>query len=156
MRSVALSHFWRITVRALQIAAAAVLAMGGFLREWRRLRRSGRDALTAAAGRRLVGLCTRDYDAYEREVIALVDSLYRRGLGTLQVTVEIGRIFDVLRRHRIHARSHMTMVNLALMAAEGLGKRLDPDLSLTDEALPYLAEAIAGSALRAPDPPPPP
>ncbi len=67
-------------------------------------------------------------------------------LGTLQVTVEIGRIFDVLRRHRIHARSHMTMVNLALMAAEGLGKRLDPGLSLTDEALPYLAEAIAGSA----------
>jgi ubiquinone biosynthesis protein len=89
---------------------------------------------------------TADYGAYEREVVAMVDSLYRRGLGTLQVTVEIGRIFDVLRRHHIHARSHMTMVNLALMAAEGLGKRLDPGLSLTDEALPYLAEAIAGSA----------
>jgi ubiquinone biosynthesis protein len=89
---------------------------------------------------------TPDYAAYEREVIALVDSLYRRGLGSLQVTVEIGRIFDVLRRHRIHARSHMTMVNLALTAAEGLGKRLDPSLNLTDEALPYLAEAIAGSA----------
>jgi ubiquinone biosynthesis protein len=89
---------------------------------------------------------TPDYDAYEREVVALVDSLYRRGLGTMQITVEIGRIFDVLRRHRIHARSHMTMVNIALMAAEGLGKRLDPGLSLTDEALPYLAEAIAGSA----------
>jgi len=29
--------------------------------------------------------------------------------------------------------------------AEGLGKRLDPELSLTDEALPYLAEAIAGN-----------
>ena len=88
---------------------------------------------------------TPDYDAYEREMIALVDSLYRRGLGTMQVTVEIGRIFDVLRRHRIHARSHMTMVNLALMAAEGLGKRLDPKLSLTDEALPYLAEAIGAN-----------
>jgi ubiquinone biosynthesis protein len=88
---------------------------------------------------------TPDYAAYEREVVELVESLYRRGLGSLQVTVEIGRIFDVLRRHRVHARSHMTMVNLALMAAEGLGKRLDPTLNLTDEALPYLAEAIAGS-----------
>ena len=88
---------------------------------------------------------TPDYAAYEREVVELVDSLYRRGLGSLQVTIEIGRIFDVLRRHRVHARSHMTMVNLALMAAEGLGKRLDPTLNLTDEALPYLAEAIAGS-----------
>jgi hypothetical protein len=36
----------------------------------------------------------------------------------------------------------MTMVNLALMTAEGMGKRLAPDLSLTDEALPYLAEAL--------------
>ena len=89
---------------------------------------------------------TPDYDVYEREVITLVDSLFQRGLGSMQVTVEIGRIFDILRRHRIHARSHMTMVNLALMAAEGLGKRLDPSLNLTEEALPYLAEAIAGSA----------
>ncbi len=88
---------------------------------------------------------TPDYDAYEAEVVALVDSLVRRGLGNLQVTLEIGRIFDILRRHRIHASSHMTMVNLALMAAEGLGKRLAPDLSLADEALPYLAEALAGA-----------
>ena len=84
---------------------------------------------------------TPDYAAYEREVVAVVESLHRRGIGSMQITVEIGRIFDILRRHHIHARSHMTMVNLALMAAEGLGKRLAPELSLTDEALPYLAEA---------------
>ncbi len=85
---------------------------------------------------------TRDYGAYEAEIVGLVDDLRRRGLGNLQVTLEIGRIFDILRRHRIQARSHMTMVNLALMTAEGLGKRLAPELSLTDEALPYLAEAL--------------
>jgi hypothetical protein len=44
----------------------------------------------------------------------------------------------------------MTMVNLALMTAEGLGKRLAPDLSLTGEALPYLAEALGRSAPRTP------
>lgn len=88
---------------------------------------------------------TPDYDAYEREVIAVVDSLRRRGMANVQITVEIGRLFDILRRHHIHARSHMTMVNLALMAAEGLGKRLAPELSLADEALPYLAEALAGA-----------
>lgn len=85
---------------------------------------------------------TPDYAAYEREMVAVVDSLHRRGMGSLQITVEIGRLFDILRRHHIHARSHMTMVNLALMAAEGLGKRLAPEMSLTDEALPYLAEAL--------------
>jgi hypothetical protein len=45
----------------------------------------------------------------------------------------------------------MTMVNLALMTAEGLGKRLAPELSLTDAALPYLSEALAA----APDSPQP-
>jgi hypothetical protein len=35
------------------------------------------------------------------------------------------------------------MVNLALMTAEGLGKRLAPELSLTDEALPTWRSAPA-------------
>ena len=86
---------------------------------------------------------TADYAAYEAEMSEIVTAVHRKGLGNLQVTVEIGRLFDVLRRHHIQARSHMTMVNLALMTAEGLGKRLAPELSLADEALPYLAEALA-------------
>lgn len=85
---------------------------------------------------------TPDYGAYEAEMSELVEAVHRLGMGNIQVTVEIGRLFDVLRRHGIRARSHMTMVNLALMTAEGLGKRLAPDLSLADEALPYLAEAL--------------
>ncbi|HWP66046.1 MAG TPA: AarF/UbiB family protein, partial [Candidatus Limnocylindria bacterium] len=85
----------------------------------------------------------RDYAAYEREICAYCDSVRARGLDQMQVTVEIGRIFDILRRHRIQARSHMTMVNLALMTAEGLGKRLAPELSLTAASLPYLVEALA-------------
>ena len=91
---------------------------------------------------------TPDYAAYEREMVTFVDNIRRQGLANLQVTAEIGRIFDILRRHRIQARSHMTMVNLAMMTAEGLGKRLAPELSLTDEALPYLAEALGLPAPR--------
>lgn len=91
---------------------------------------------------------TPDYAAYEREMVAFVDYVRRQGMANLQVTAEIGRIFDILRRHRIQARSHMTMVNLAMMTAEGLGKRLAPELSLTDEALPYLAEALGLPAPR--------
>jgi ubiquinone biosynthesis protein len=87
-----------------------------------------------------------DYATYEREIVAYCDSIRARGLDQMEVTVEIGRIFDILRRHRIQARSHMTMVNLALMTAEGLGKRLAPDLSLTQASLPYLMEALAAAA----------
>lgn len=85
---------------------------------------------------------TLDYAAYEREICEFVERLRLLGLGNVQLALEIGRIFDILRRHHIQARSHMTMVNLALATAEGLGKRLAPDLSLADEALPYLAEAL--------------
>jgi ubiquinone biosynthesis protein len=85
---------------------------------------------------------TPDYTRYEREICDFVERLRARGLGNMQLALEIGRIFDILRRHRIKTRAHMTMVNLALATAEGLGKRLAPDLSLTDEALPYLAEAL--------------
>lgn len=35
----------------------------------------------------------------------------------------------------------MTIVNLATRTTEGLGRRLAPELSLTDDALPHLAEA---------------
>ena len=66
------------------------------------------------------------------------------------MTLEIGRIFDILRRHRIQARGHLTMVNLALMTAEGLGRRLSPELSLTEAALPYLAEAVMAATGAAP------
>ena len=59
-----------------------------------------------------------DYTAYEREIVDFVDGVRARGLANLQVTLEIGRIFDILRRHRVQARSHMTMVNLALMSNE--------------------------------------
>lgn len=85
---------------------------------------------------------TPDCDAYQREVSEYVEKMRTRGLGNVEMALEIGRIFDILRRHRIQARSHMTMVNLALATAEALGKRLAPELNLADEALPYLAEAL--------------
>jgi predicted unusual protein kinase regulating ubiquinone biosynthesis (AarF/ABC1/UbiB family) len=39
----------------------------------------------------------------------------------------------------------MTMINLALVTAEGLGKRLDPTLNLAEAALPYILEALRGA-----------
>lgn len=94
---------------------------------------------------------TADYAAYEREMSAFVESVRVQGLANLQVSVEIGRIFDILRRHRIQARAHMTMVNLAIMTAEGLSKRLAPDVVLAEEVLPYLAEALGVPVPAAPE-----
>ena len=85
---------------------------------------------------------TRDYPQYEREMSAFVESVRVKGLAHLQVSAEIGRIFDILRRHRVQARAHMTLVNLAIMTAEGLSRRLAPEVVLGEEIIPYLAEAL--------------
>jgi ubiquinone biosynthesis protein len=85
---------------------------------------------------------TPDYAAFEADVAIFIERVSSRGLADLQVTLEIGRLFDILRRHKVQAASHMTMANLAMATAEGLGKRLAPELSLTEAALPYLAEAL--------------
>jgi ubiquinone biosynthesis protein len=53
------AHVWRITVRTLQITAAGALAAVTFAGAWMRLRRARDDALSRAAGRTLVVLCTR-------------------------------------------------------------------------------------------------
>jgi ubiquinone biosynthesis protein len=89
---------------------------------------------------------TPDYGAFEADISGFIDRVSAQGLGNLQVTLEIGRLFDILRRHKVQAASHMTMANLAMATAEGLGKRLAPDLSLTEAALPYLAEALGLAA----------
>lgn len=86
-----------------------------------------------------------DYQAYEAEMVALVEDLRSKQLAAAELSLDIGRIFDVLRRHHIQARSHMTMVNVALVTAEGLGKRLDPALNLAEAALPFIVEALAAA-----------
>lgn len=86
-----------------------------------------------------------DYAAYEREMETLVAELRQRSLASTEFSRDIAKIFDVLRRHRVQARGHMTMVNLALMTAEGLGKRLDPSLVLAEAALPYLLNGVEGA-----------
>ncbi len=52
-------------------------------------------------------------------------------------------------RRRVQARSHKTIVHVAPVTAGCLGKRFAAELSLTDEALPYLADALG---LRTPAP----
>jgi len=86
-----------------------------------------------------------DYAAYEQDVERFVARIRGRPLAELQITVLIGELFNLLRRHRIRAAADFTVVNIAMMVAEGLGRKLDPTLDLSVEALPYIQSALAGS-----------
>ena len=49
---------------------------------------------------------------------------------------------NVLRKHHVQIDPTFTVVNIALLVAEGLGKQLDPTIDLVPLATPYLAQAM--------------
>jgi predicted unusual protein kinase regulating ubiquinone biosynthesis (AarF/ABC1/UbiB family) len=47
----------------------------------------------------------------------------------------------ILRKHRVQVDPIFTVVNLAMLVAEGIGKQLDPHFDVYSCAMPFLAEA---------------
>ncbi|MCA9520480.1 MAG: AarF/ABC1/UbiB kinase family protein [Myxococcales bacterium] len=86
-----------------------------------------------------------DYAAYEREVESYFERFYGLTVGQVEISTAVGGVLALLRRHRIKVDPVFTVVNIALLVAEGLGKQLDPDLDMTTLALPFLGQAIASA-----------
>jgi ubiquinone biosynthesis protein len=83
-----------------------------------------------------------DYPAFERDVVAYFETLYGKKLVEVEVSKAVGGLMNVLRQHRVQVDSTFTVVNIALLVAEGLGKQLDPTIDLVPLALPYLQQAL--------------
>jgi ubiquinone biosynthesis protein len=81
----------------------------------------------------------RDYPAFERAICEFVGRYHGRRLGEVQVSVVFLDMMDILRRHRLRANPIFTLVNIAIMVTEGIGKQLDPELDLMRSALPFFA-----------------
>lgn len=87
-----------------------------------------------------VGDC--DFAAFEREMVEHFDGFRGKSLGDLETAKVIGQTMNILRRHHITTDPVFTVVNIAMLVAEGLGKQLDPTLDILTLALPHLAEAV--------------
>jgi ubiquinone biosynthesis protein len=85
---------------------------------------------------------TRDYAAFERDVIEYFKGLYGLSLGDVEISQALGGIMNILRRHRVQIDPSFTVVQVALLVAEGLGKQLDPNVDLIALTLPYLTRAL--------------
>jgi len=85
---------------------------------------------------------TRDYAAFERDVIEYFKGLYGLSLGDVEISQALGGIMNILRRHRVQIDPSFTVVQVALLVAEGLGKQLDPNVDLITLTLPYLTRAL--------------
>lgn len=86
---------------------------------------------------------TKDYAAFERDVCAYFEKLYGKSIGEVEVSVALGGIMNILRRHRVQILPAFTVVHIAMLVAEGLGKQLDPTLDIVQLAVPYLMQAMA-------------
>jgi ubiquinone biosynthesis protein len=82
-----------------------------------------------------------DYEAFEAEVVVHLDRLRGRPLYQLEVTEVLGGAMSILRRHHVAVDSSFTVVNLALLVAEGVGKQLDPTFDVFTCVMPFLVEA---------------
>ncbi len=85
---------------------------------------------------------TADYDAYERDVEAHFAKLYGKRLGEVEVSEAVGGIMNILRKHHVKVEPVFTVVHVALLVAEGLGKQLDPTLDVVQQAVPYLQRSL--------------
>jgi ubiquinone biosynthesis protein len=86
-----------------------------------------------------------DYEAYERDVATYLERLYGARLHEVEISVVVSGMMNVLRRHRVQVDPVFTVVNVALLVAEGLGKQLDPHIDLVLLAVPYLLAAQLGA-----------
>ncbi len=83
-----------------------------------------------------------DYASFERDVIENLRGLYGKKLGEVEVSEAVSGMMNVLRKHHVQIDPTFTVVNIAMLVAEGLGKQLDPTIDLIALAAPYLARAM--------------
>jgi len=90
-----------------------------------------------------VGDC--DYGAFERDMEAHFESFRGKALGDIETSRVLGDTMTILRRHHIQVDPVFTVVNIALIVAEGLGKQLDASLDILTLAMPHLMNAIVSA-----------
>lgn len=88
-------------------------------------------------------VATEDYAAFEADVVAHLGALRGRPLAELEVTTAVGGAMAILRKHRVQVDPSFTVVQLAMLVAEGVGKQLDPGLDVLACVSPFLAQAAS-------------
>jgi predicted unusual protein kinase regulating ubiquinone biosynthesis (AarF/ABC1/UbiB family) len=78
------------------------------------------------------------YAEFEREVNEQLQTVLDKKLGEVEVGKAVSGMMNVLRRHQVQVDPSLTVVHIALLVAEGLGKMLDPEIDLVALAVPYM------------------
>lgn len=84
----------------------------------------------------------KDYASYERDVTDFFDVFHGKPLNELEGGQVVAGMMNILRKHRVEVDPVYTVVHVAMVVAEGLGKQLAPELDLIQLAGPRLMEAM--------------
>ncbi|MFM7025026.1 MAG: ABC1 kinase family protein [Limnohabitans sp.] len=83
-----------------------------------------------------------DIDALEAEIEAFVDQYYGVPLSQLSLGGMLADVTAILREHRLALPSDLALLIKAFITLEGLGRGLDPEFHMAEEALPLLRRVM--------------
>ncbi len=83
-----------------------------------------------------------DIDTLEGEIEAFVDQYYGVPLAQLSLGDMLSDVTAILREHRLALPSDLALLIKAFITLEGLGRGLDPEFHMAEEALPLLRRVM--------------
>lgn len=83
-----------------------------------------------------------DEDGLILEIQTFVDQYYGLPLKQLSLGAMLSDLVAILRRHHLKLPADLTLLIKAFISLEGMGRELDPDFNMADEAMPMLERAL--------------
>jgi ubiquinone biosynthesis protein len=95
-----------------------------------------------------------DWDGVRRDIGALLGTMRAKSTGQLEYGVLFADIFAIARRYRVRPIPDLTLVMVALMTVQGIGKVLDPESNVFVELGGFLLPLLAARSAASAGPPP--
>jgi ubiquinone biosynthesis protein len=87
-----------------------------------------------------------DWDGLKRDIGGLIDRFRAQSTGNLEYGALFADIFAIARRYRARPVPDLTLVMVAMMTVQGIGKVLDPDSNVFAEMAGFLLPLLAQRA----------
>jgi ubiquinone biosynthesis protein len=83
-----------------------------------------------------------DWDGLKRDVAGLSGKFRAQDVGELEYADLLAQVFAIARRYRVRPVPEMTLIMVALVTAQGIGKILDPGVNMFAEVAQYLVPIL--------------
>jgi ubiquinone biosynthesis protein len=83
-----------------------------------------------------------DWDGFRAEVAVLSKRFRTQDVGELEYSELLASVFALARTYRVRPVTEMTLIMVALVTAQGIGKVLDPEANMFHEVAQYLVPIL--------------